>query len=62
MPKVCWDVGTVSLLGNESHGIKPSEPYFFNGLSELQRTIEELLNDNGVKVLHATGRTGSLHY
>ncbi|MEM0050698.1 MAG: hypothetical protein QXM43_00485 [Desulfurococcaceae archaeon] len=62
VPRVCWDIGTVRLLANESRGLKPSEPYFFNGLSELLPTIERLLAENEVKVLHYLGRTKSLHY
>jgi len=62
IPKVCWDVGTVRLLANASHGLRPSEPYFFSGLSELLPTIERLLAENEVKVLHYSGKTKSLYY
>lgn len=62
VPKVCWDVGTVRLLANATHGVKSSEPYIFNGLSELLTTIERLLVDNGIKVLHYPSRTRDLHY
>ncbi|MEM1582842.1 MAG: hypothetical protein QXK89_10125 [Candidatus Bathyarchaeia archaeon] len=62
VPKVCWDIGTVRLLANAAHGVKASEPYFFDGLSELLTTIEKLLVDNGIKVLHCPRRTRDLYY
>ncbi|MEM3832500.1 MAG: hypothetical protein QW128_02735 [Thermoprotei archaeon] len=62
VPRVCWSVGTVHLLANASHGLKSSKSYFFNELSELFPTIEKLLAENGVKVLHYRGRTRSLHH
>lgn len=62
VPKVCWDIGTVHLFANASHGIKSSEPYFFNGLSELPKVIEEILANNEIKILHSPKRTKKLYY
>jgi tartrate dehydratase alpha subunit/fumarate hydratase class I-like protein len=51
VPKVCWDGGFIHILQNEGHGIKRLEPIPFNGLSDLERKIEEGLKKSGVKML-----------
>lgn len=53
IPKHAWTKGYISLVANDSHGIRSAHSKHFNTLLELATSLEDLLIDAGI-TLHIT--------
>ena len=54
LPKHCWPAGMVYASKNDSHGIKSSRKMPFHSLDEVQKAIEQAMEDVGIKVHEST--------
>ena len=59
-PKHCLDFGTIKLIANPLHDIKPLRHLFFKSIPELMVKLEELFISNNIK-LHIGKKSGKYY-